>query len=468
MRAAQRVTFEDVRAAADRLRGVAHRTPIMSSASLNDLASASIFLKTENLQRMGAFKFRGAYNRIAQLDAGARARGVVAYSSGNHAQGVALASRIVGTKATIVMPEDAPRSKLDATRSYGADIVTYVRSEDDRAAIARGSYPVKLLRGMTGTAPQISVAVVSWNTRDLLDRCLRSVEPEVKARRSEVWVVDNGSTDGSVELVRERYPWTRLVVAGENLGFGKAINLVAERTRTPWIAAANADVALGAGSLERLLRTGSEYPRAGILAPRLVLEDGATQHSVYSFPTLPFTLFLNLGLTSVSDRLADRLMLMGHWDPERRRRVDWAVGAFLLIRRAAWAEVGGFDPDQWMYAEDLDLGWRMARAGWMTCYEPNAIVYHRSGAAAEQMWPDRRQEQWMRSTYAWMLRRRGIARTRAVALLNVAGAAVRAAAITPAAHAEPERWEARRRELWRWARLHAIGLTPRRRLAKHR
>lgn len=131
-------SFDDVRAAAGRLRGIAHRTPVITSRSLDERAGASAFLKAENLQRMGAFKFRGAYNRIVRLDAAARERGVVAYSSGNHAQGVALAGKLTGTPATIVMPEDAPASKLDATREYGAEVITYVRSEDDRAAIARG------------------------------------------------------------------------------------------------------------------------------------------------------------------------------------------------------------------------------------------------------------------------------------------------------------------------------------------
>ncbi|MDQ2663666.1 MAG: threo-3-hydroxy-L-aspartate ammonia-lyase [Candidatus Eremiobacteraeota bacterium] len=131
------VEFADVQAAAERLRGVAHRTPVVTSRTIDERTGAAVFLKAENLQRMGAFKFRGAYNRIVQLDAASRSRGVVAYSSGNHAQGVALAGKILGTRATIVMPKDAPRSKLDATREYGAEIVTYVRSEDDRAAIAR-------------------------------------------------------------------------------------------------------------------------------------------------------------------------------------------------------------------------------------------------------------------------------------------------------------------------------------------
>lgn len=129
-------TFDDVGAAAARLRGVAHRTPVATSRTLDARTGAIAFLKCENLQRMGAFKFRGAYNRIVQLDAAERARGVVAFSSGNHAQGVALAAQLVGAPATIVMPTDAPATKVDATRGYGAEIVMYERATMNRVEIA--------------------------------------------------------------------------------------------------------------------------------------------------------------------------------------------------------------------------------------------------------------------------------------------------------------------------------------------
>jgi threonine dehydratase len=129
-------SFDDVRAAAERLRGVAHRTPVVTSRTLDAQAGARAFLKAENLQRIGAFKFRGAYNRIAQLDPEERRRGVVAFSSGNHAQGVALAAKLLGVGATIVMPEDAPAAKLAATRGYGADVVVYDRVRINRAELA--------------------------------------------------------------------------------------------------------------------------------------------------------------------------------------------------------------------------------------------------------------------------------------------------------------------------------------------
>jgi threo-3-hydroxy-L-aspartate ammonia-lyase len=129
------ISLDDVRAAAARLDGVANRTPVFTSRTLDERVGASVHVKAECFQRGGAFKFRGAYNKIASLAPDVRSRGVLAYSSGNHAQAVAIAARLLGTSATIVMPEDAPAAKLEATRGYGAEIVSYDRWTDDREEI---------------------------------------------------------------------------------------------------------------------------------------------------------------------------------------------------------------------------------------------------------------------------------------------------------------------------------------------
>ena len=130
------VTFDDVRAAARLLQGIAHRTPVLTSRTIDERTGARVWFKCENLQRAGAFKFRGAYNALSNLSPEAKRKGVVAYSSGNHAQAVALAGRLLGVPAIIVMPADAPKVKIDATRGYGAEVVLYDRSRDDREAIA--------------------------------------------------------------------------------------------------------------------------------------------------------------------------------------------------------------------------------------------------------------------------------------------------------------------------------------------
>ena len=131
------VTYSEVAAAAQRIDGAAHRTPVLISATANALTGASLFFKAENMQRMGAFKFRGAYNAIAMLSADERKRGVLAFSSGNHAQAIALAGRLQQVRATIVMPSDAPAIKLAATRGYGAEVITYDRKTEDREALAK-------------------------------------------------------------------------------------------------------------------------------------------------------------------------------------------------------------------------------------------------------------------------------------------------------------------------------------------
>jgi threonine dehydratase len=129
------VTLDDIRDAAQRIKGVAHRTPVMRSRTLDALVGAEVFVKCENLQRVGAFKFRGAYNAVSRLSAEQLAKGIAAYSSGNHAQAVALAARELGSSAVILMPADTPRSKMDAVAAYGAEIRTYDRYSEDRTAL---------------------------------------------------------------------------------------------------------------------------------------------------------------------------------------------------------------------------------------------------------------------------------------------------------------------------------------------
>lgn len=307
--------------------------------------------------------------------------------------------------------------------------------------------------------PLVTVAIVSWNTRDLLRRCLGSVAPEIASGRCEVWVVDNGSSDGSPELVRAEFPGVRLVASTDNLGFGAAVNLVADQTDAPWLAVANADVALRDGALDALLEAGQANPRAGAVAPRLVLPDGSTQHSVFGFPTVRQALLVSSGAAVIFPRLAERLLLLNHFDPARPRVVPWAVAAFLLVRRAAWEEVGGFDSQQWMYAEDLDLGWRLGRRGWLTVFEPAAVLEHASAAATEQVWGESgKVERWQHETYAWMRRRRGRVKTVAFALVQACGQAARWVLYSIGAWRSTAKYARRRAAARWWLRLHLQGL----------
>ncbi|MFI5776754.1 pyridoxal-phosphate dependent enzyme [Nocardia sp. NPDC051570] len=151
-------TIDDVFAAARRLDGVAHRTPVLTSRVLNERVGAEVYLKCENFQRVGAFKFRGAYNAISQLSAEQLARGVLAWSSGNHAQAVALSARLLGASAVVVMPADVPASKMAAAKDYGAEIITYDRYTEDRTALGRA---LAAERGLTVVPPYDDVRVMA-------------------------------------------------------------------------------------------------------------------------------------------------------------------------------------------------------------------------------------------------------------------------------------------------------------------
>lgn len=143
-------TPQDVLDAAQRLQGVAHRTPLLQSSSINQTLGAQLFFKCENLQRTGAFKFRGAYNALAQLDAQQRQRGVITFSAGNHAQAIALAARLLDMPALVLMPDNAPTSKMAATREYGAQVLTYDPVTEDRETICQ---KLALERGMLLVPP---------------------------------------------------------------------------------------------------------------------------------------------------------------------------------------------------------------------------------------------------------------------------------------------------------------------------
>lgn len=216
--------FADVARARDLLAGVIHRTPVLRSRTFDALAGARIFLKAEGFQRGGSFKFRGAYTRLAALSPAERQRGVVAFSSGNHAQGVALAARELGVQATIVMPHDAPATKVTATRGYGAEIVRYDRLREDREALARQlaekrgltlvpPYDHPLIMAGQGTAalelleevPGLDLLLVPLGGGGLLSGCVMAAQGCSPATR--VFGVETETADD----------WVRSLEAGERV-----------------------------------------------------------------------------------------------------------------------------------------------------------------------------------------------------------------------------------------------------------
>ena len=203
-------TAADVDAAAQRLAGVALRTPLLTSPVLDALTQSRIFLKAEILQRTGSFKFRGAYNKLSSIPPSERTRGVVAYSSGNHAQGVAAAARLLGMPAVIVMPADAPRSKRERTQSLGAEVVLYDRVREDRQAIA---HDIAAKRHAALVPPYDDPMVIAGQGtigREIVeDLAAQGLVPEVVVSTAS----GGGLTAGIALAVKARVPQARLYTA---------------------------------------------------------------------------------------------------------------------------------------------------------------------------------------------------------------------------------------------------------------
>jgi threo-3-hydroxy-L-aspartate ammonia-lyase len=243
------ISFDDVAAAARRLDGVAHRTPVVTSSTADANTGAQLFFKCENLQRMGAFKFRGAYNALAQFTDAQRRSGVLAFSSGNHAQAIALAARLLGMPAAIVMPNDAPQIKIDATRGYGAQVVLYDRYTENREALAAR---LAEERGMTLIPPYD--------------------HPHVMA----------GQGTAALELIDEAGPLDLVLmpVGGGGLISGCA---TAVRARLPDCAVIGVEPAAGNDVQQSLARGEIVH----IDVPRTIADGAQTQHAGrYTFPVI--------------------------------------------------------------------------------------------------------------------------------------------------------------------------------------
>jgi threonine dehydratase len=203
-------TAADVDAAAQRLAGVALRTPLVASPMLDTLTGARVFLKAEILQRTGSFKFRGAYNKLCSIPPAARAGGVVAFSSGNHAQGVAAAARLLGMPAVIVMPADAPRPKRERTAALGAELVLYDRAREDRQAIARNIAEQRQAALVPPYDDPLVIAGQGTTGREIVeDLAAQGLVPDVVA----VTASGGGLTAGIALAVKARLPQARLYTA---------------------------------------------------------------------------------------------------------------------------------------------------------------------------------------------------------------------------------------------------------------
>ena len=228
----------------------------------------------------------------------------------------------------------------------------------------------------------MAVVVVSYNARDDLLACLRSIR-EASASPAPTVVVDNGSTDGGPAVVRAQFPGADVVVDPANRGYGAAANLGVGRSQTPYVLVLNSDTVLAPGALDELSDYLDAHPQVAIAGPRLRAPDGALEPSCH--PPLG-TLRSGLEKTSLGRALA-RLPGIGprwallNWAHDRARPVPWVTGAALAVRRSVFEAVGGFDEGYFMYAEEADLCWRCRKAGWQVHFAPVTDVIHRGGAS---------------------------------------------------------------------------------------
>jgi GT2 family glycosyltransferase len=228
----------------------------------------------------------------------------------------------------------------------------------------------------------MAAAIVSFNTRALLDACLASV---AAAGPAETVVVDNGSADGSIELVLDRHRGVRLIICERNQGYGAAANRAIAACSSAFVLLLNSDTVLAPGALRALETYLDDHPRAAVVGPRLVYPDGTLQRSTYPDPSVADTLLGETGLHLLTRRLpylSERSLRT--WRHDVARAVPWVLGAALAIRREAFAAVGGFDEGFFLYGEEVDLCRRLAAAGYETHFAPVTSVVHVGGASTRQ------------------------------------------------------------------------------------
>lgn len=228
--------------------------------------------------------------------------------------------------------------------------------------------------------PEVAAVIVTHETRDEALACLATLPA---AGASEVVLVDSGSTDGTATAVRDAHPEVE-VVELPNVGYGRAANVGVARTSAPYIVIANADTRFQPGSIARLGASLEAHPEVGSAGPLVRYPDGRPQASARRFPSMSQAMgHALLGLWFPSNRWTRAYRMLDE-DPERAKDVDWLSGCALSLRRAAFVDVGGFDPAYFMYVEDVDLGYRLRQSGWRIRYEPSAEVIHHVGASTRR------------------------------------------------------------------------------------
>ncbi|MGD9519949.1 MAG: glycosyltransferase family 2 protein [Armatimonadota bacterium] len=234
-------------------------------------------------------------------------------------------------------------------------------------------------------APRLSVCIVTWNCRDLVLNCLRTLSEGRNEVSYEVLLVDNASRDGTVQAVRELHPEVTVVSNEANVGFAAANNQAIRLARGEYIFLLNPDTVLPERALDDLVRVADEHPRAGAVGPKLLNPDGTLQYSCRRFPKPWAALFRNtlFGRLFPHERWT-REYLMADWDHNELREVDWVSGAALLLRREAVEQVGLLDERYFWGSEDVDYCRRLEKAGWQVLYTPTPAIVHIIGGSTDR------------------------------------------------------------------------------------
>jgi GT2 family glycosyltransferase len=231
----------------------------------------------------------------------------------------------------------------------------------------------------------LSIVIVSWNVRDLLRQCLRSIPSDLQTCKLEIIVVDNVSTDGSAEMVRTEFPDARLIVNTENRGFPAANNQGIAIAEGRYVLILNPDTEVVGDALAAMMAYADENPDVGAVGPQLLNEDGSVQSSRRRFPTLATALFESTWLQPCAPRRLLARYYVQEQPNDATLDVDWVKGAALMARREAIEQVGPMDEGYFMYSEELDWCKRFKDAGWRVVYLPTAQVVHYGGKSSDQV-----------------------------------------------------------------------------------
>ncbi|NJD21015.1 MAG: glycosyltransferase family 2 protein [Gemmatimonadetes bacterium] len=240
------------------------------------------------------------------------------------------------------------------------------------------------------TRPELTIVLVSWNTRGVLERCLTSLHVHTRRVSYEVVVVDNASSDGTVDALRAHWPHVRLVENSENVGFARGCNQGLAAARGDFILLLNTDTYVEDDAIGTMVRFMRARPDVAMSGCRMLFPDGRLQHTAARSLSIWRSLFEDLWVYKlVPERRRNAILLGGFWQPDREMDVDWLAGVFMLLPRETYLTSGGFDEDFHMYGEDAEWCMRLRRRGLRIVYTPDAVVYHEGSVSSDLRWSSR-------------------------------------------------------------------------------